>query len=67
MDGLYQKKQVFVCLGFFGGGGFAHFLVSDHGAIDTIVLWDIIAFRGLLLADQRLEDLVRLCACESPQ
>lgn len=46
---------------------FAHFLVSDHGAIDTIVLWDIIAFRGLLLADQRLEDLVRLCACESPQ
>lgn len=63
MDGLYQEKNkfLFVCL------FFAHFLVSDHGVIDTIVLWDIIAFRGLLLADQRLEDLVRLCACESPQ
>lgn len=55
------RKKQFVCF-------FAHFLVSDHGAIDTIVLWDIIiAFRGLLLADQRLEDLVRLCVCESPQ
>lgn len=48
-------------------GFFAHFLVSDDGAIDTIVLWDIIALRGLLLADQRLEELVRLCVCESPQ
>lgn len=64
MDGLYQKKQGFF---FFVLFFFAHFLVSDHGAIDTIVLWDIIAFRGFLLADQRLEDLVRLCACESPQ
>lgn len=61
-----KNRFLFVWV-FLGGGGFAHFLVSDHGAIDTIVLWDIIAFRGLLLADQRLEDLVRLCACESPQ